>query len=298
MTQVYFTFYARNGDFDCVLRVTGIDTPSMSDLIPQDRSPRSPSLPLSDSISLVAKLFDAIRTATVMPEIAIKPLGYGSTNGAAMTTLATLAQYGLVDRTGGKLFVTPLAVRIMHPKSDDQRDAAIRDAALSPKVMNEIYEGYLECAESVIAGHLIQSGFNTDRAKKVASIHVANKSFAKLSCPENTNESDSFSLDEQSSENNDLTGGAPTVLLKIAEAQQPHVTSKQQSTVLAQYTIPLGANEATLVFSGKKLSSDDFDALTDFVEFAKKQFNRAQKSSTQEPAAPLNINLELPSDGG
>jgi hypothetical protein len=46
---------------------------------------------------------------------------------------------------------------------------------------------------------------------------------------------------------------------------------------LSAYSIPLGSNEATLVFKGEKLSADDFDALGEFVEFAKKQFDRKKK---------------------
>lgn len=253
--------------------------------IPQDRSPRSPNLPLAESISLTAKLFDAIRSATVGPEIAVKPLGYGGTNGAAMTTLATLAQYGLVDRTGGKVAVTPLAIRIIHPKGDDQKELAVREAALTPRVMKELHDGYLDCAESVISGHLIQSGFNADKAKKLASIHVANKAFAKLGQSALTVETEADSHVTDYNLNARLTSGATEIASSKQQIYFPPPSlqppPKNTANVLAQYTIPLGANQATLVFTGEELTDDDFDALADFVEFAKKQFVRAAKKEKE-----------------
>jgi hypothetical protein len=51
--------------------------------------------------------------------------------------------------------------------------------------------------------------------------------------------------------------------------------------------IPLGANQATLKFSGENLTTDDFDALVEFVEFAKKQFTRKSKSRSEYPKAAI-----------
>lgn len=252
----------------------------MNDTVAQDRSPRSPSLPLQDSISLTAKLFDGIRTATVAPNVAVKPLGYGSTNGAAMSTLATLAQYGLIDRSGGKVTVTPLGIKILHPKGDDQRETAIREAALFPRVMKDLYDGYLECAESVITGHLIQSGFTADRAKKLASIHAANKTFAKLAPQEQHSELSEDADVTVDKKETSLTSGAAVAV----SVQQPAHQPPSSNTVLAQYSIPLGSNQATLVFTGSQLTADDFDELIDFVAFSKRQFQRAIKA--KEAHAP------------
>lgn len=255
----------------------------MNESIPQDRSPRSPVLPLAECIVLTSKLFDAIRTAIVGPEIAVKPLGYGSTNGAAMTTVATLAQYGLIDRTNGKVSVTPLAVRILHPKSESQKEEAIREAALTPKVMRELFEGYLECSEEVIKGHLIQSGFNSDRARRIAAIHIDNRAFAKLAQPQISSDEGEDSPVTGPEKNNAIAQNAPIPSIK-QQSLEPNpamavpISVNSGLKTLAQYTIPLGGNQATLVFMGEKLTSDDFDALIDFVEFTKRQFERAQKS--------------------
>jgi hypothetical protein len=54
--------------------------------------------------------------------------------------------------------------------------------------------------------------------------------------------------------------------------------------VLAQYSIPIGASEATITFTGEKLAVEDFDALADYVAIFKKQFERKQVSEEREAA--------------
>ena len=53
------------------------------------------------------------------------------------------------------------------------------------------------------------------------------------------------------------------------------------SKVLAKYAIPLGANEATLEFTGEStLSPSDFDDLKAYIDLFKKQWERKAKTST------------------
>ena len=44
--------------------------------------------------------------------------------------------------------------------------------------------------------------------------------------------------------------------------------------MLAEYAVPLGANEAKIVFTGQQLSPDDLDALIEYVTLFKQQFER------------------------
>ncbi len=252
----------------------------MNDAITKDRSPRSPSITLEEAISMTRKLYDQIRTAAVVPEIAVKPLGYSGTNGTAMSTIATLGQYGLLSRSGKTVSITALAVKILHPKSPEQLVEAIREAALAPKVMSELAEGYLECGQSVIEGHLIQTGFNPDRARRVAAIHLANKAFAKLSESNIVEVPQTPSLFEaETVEPLQQSEQRPTP--RLQQPQKDSVTIPENHKMLAQYSIPLGENQATLVFTGTELTPEDFEALGDFVAFAKRQFERTLKKQAQ-----------------
>ena len=246
----------------------------MEDEIKSDRSPRSPNTSLSDAIEQVRKLHAQIGRARVKPESAAVALGYkGANNGAALTTFATLSQYGLIERSKGEIAITPLAVRIMHPTGEDQRRTSLREAALNPPVLADIHENFNQCSPEVLTSHLVQRGFTPDRAKRTAEIHAANKGFAYLG------EAGTLTPPNAPEERKDDTdnGGIKT-------KQEEH-THNQPDNMLAQYRIPLGPNEATLVFTGNHLTLDDFDALIDFVEFSKRQFERALNKATPPTSA-------------
>lgn len=268
----------------------------MSDEITKDRSPRAPGITLQDAIEISRKLYGQARNAALKPEIAAKALGYSGLNGAALAILATLSQYGLVDRSKGMVAVTPLAVRILHPISDDQCAKAIKDAATAPSIFTGLLNGFEERSPEVVAGHLIQNGFNPDRAKKVAGVYAANRAFAKLEVVRNTplEETEERITEPQSSPVMGFSHSFPQPQQAV-ETAPPAVKLPESHKMLAQYTIPLGANQATLVFTGEALTPDDFDALIDFVSFSKRQFERATKMRPAGPAeqTPVSIALDL-----
>lgn len=259
----------------------------MSDEITKDRSPRSPMVSLEDALEVVRRLYAQARMTAVKPESAVKALGYSGMTGSSMTMLASLGQYGLLDRTSGNVSVSPLAVRVLHPSSEAQRDSAIREAASLPKVFQGDLKGFEHCSAEIVANHLIQVGFAPDRARKLAQIYLANRKFAKL---------DQVSNVADNSDDDGLSDSSPSTpvpslspVSKIAAVTV--LDTPQSSNMLAQYTIPLGENQATLVFTGTALAEEDFDALSDFVEFAKKQFVR--KAKAQQPQPKIQIEDDL-----
>ena len=205
-------------------------------------------------------------------------------SGSSMTTLATLGQYGLIDRTGGNLSVSSLAVQILHPSSNEQRDKAIKDAASLPKVFQDQLNGFENCSSEIITNHLIQIGFAPDRAKKVANVYLENRKFAKLDEVNlRTDNNDDLFLNEVPKSESSSTSQQSPILREVNSSQDLSATpiAFSEGKMLAQYTIPLGENQATLVFTGTALTEEDFEALADFVEFAKKQFARKPKVKLQ-----------------
>src|SRR5688572_17875369 len=103
----------------------------------KDRSPRSPNYNLEDAITAIQKLHREARTASVKPEIVARALDYASLNGAALSSIATLTQYGLILRDKGNIQVSPLALCILHPTSPEQKASAILTASAGPPVFAE-----------------------------------------------------------------------------------------------------------------------------------------------------------------
>src|SRR5687767_9283903 len=100
--------------------------------ITQTKSPKAPRLTLADAIDAARKLYGEARKSAIKREVAAKPLGFASLNGSALTALATLKQYGLIDQsTAGTVAVSDLAVKILHPVSEQQKSDALRKSALN-----------------------------------------------------------------------------------------------------------------------------------------------------------------------
>jgi hypothetical protein len=257
----------------------------MNDEIKRDRSPKAPVVPLKEAIALVKKLQSQVGRAKVSMETASKALGYSGMTGVSLTKVASLSQYQLLSRDKGQLFISPLAVRILHPTSIEQSQKSLQEAALAPGVFNELFQDYRDSSEEVIASHLIQKGFAPERAKRVARTFRSNTEYLPQAATAITSVGDEGEPDEQlgaaSSSQPAVIGAAsqvqanPTIVRREADASVP------STEVLARYSIPLGENEATLVFTGKSLSPEDFTALIEYVELFKKQFERRQPKDTR-----------------
>ena len=261
----------------------------MSDDISRDKSPNCPKITLEEAIKQVKDLYKKIGKSKVKREVAAGALGYAGLTGSSLTLLGALNQYGLIDQdrvTG--ISISPLAIRILHPNSSQQEQQEKITAALNPKVFNVLYtEGFHHCDESVLANNLVQNNFTPEAAKKVAAVYLANIAFTNLGVESIVGASDSKKDEIKASLESGKHELHP-ISREILESEALSPIKISGKKVLAQYSIPLGSNEATLVFNGEKLSLDDFDALGEFVVFAKKQFERKQKA---EQADNLASNL-------
>ena len=66
------------------------------------RSPKHPVIGLKEAIERLKAFYDKEGRATVPRDAAVKVWGYTTTSGPALQIVATLIQYGLLDRIGGK----------------------------------------------------------------------------------------------------------------------------------------------------------------------------------------------------
>jgi len=269
----------------------------MSEEISKSRSPNAPGISLEQALATVQKLYKAIVNASVPAEVAAQSLNYSGMNGAALTTLGALSAYDLIDRVKGKVGVSSTARTILHPMSEDARKEALRKAALEPRIFTEIHEQLHNCAPNVLENFLIHQDFTPERAKKVAAVYAQNAAFANLAEAHNVEEpKDKTDSDEekkplQSNPRQNRAAPDPN------EERNRFNDTTSSKKMLAQYTIPLGANEATLAFTGTELTADDFDALIDFVTFSKRQFERALKSSSSAKSRALDEGKEKSQEG-
>ena len=253
--------------------------------IGKQRSPNAPGVPLEDAINVAGKLYNALRNASVKPDVATKALGYSGLNGAALTALGMLSQYGLIDRSKGMVTIAPLAMSILHPLSKSQADDAIRAAALSPRVFEELNQGFYDCAPGVIENHLIHQGFTPERAKKVAAVYTENRTFANLQAPSNMPDSPSVMNPSTADIRTRTRNVSPEQPLDIS-LDLSNIKTENRLPLAREYRLPLDEDhEVKLLFYGNDVGTEQLEGLSAFLDFMTEQFKK-KTAAVAKPSGP------------
>jgi hypothetical protein len=245
--------------------------------IGKQRSPNAPGVPLEDAITVAGKLYNALRNASVKPDVAAKALGYSGLNGAALTTLGMLSQYGLIDRSKGSVTISPLAMNILHPISQSQKDDAIRTAALSPRVFEELNQSFRDCSPGVIENHLIHHEFSPERAKKVGAVYAANRAFANLQNQSNVagTENRPPNMPLTSDDIRTRNPAAPPQPFDL-NVDLSHVRTENVLPLAREYRLPLDErHEVEVRFFGDSAGAEQFAALSELLTFMRSRFKTA-----------------------
>jgi hypothetical protein len=147
------------------------------------RSPNYPTIGLGAALSGAQKIWNEEKRSAFPATVAVRHLGFTSVNGTSRGHLAALKHYGLIkDQDGQNFVVTPLAIRIMaHPEVSPERLAAMREAALAPKLFKELYQSYREASDATISAYLITNrSFGDDGAKRAIKSFRETIKVAKL----------------------------------------------------------------------------------------------------------------------
>jgi len=128
----------------------------------RQRSPNYPALSLPQAVEMVEKLHKANRTSVISRITAAQDMGYSGLTGRSLTVLASLAQYGLIEKAGkGDVKVTRRAVDILHGVEDADRSEAIIEAAFAPALFQQLHERFPEGvpSQNALRSYLIQQEF-------------------------------------------------------------------------------------------------------------------------------------------
>ncbi len=135
----------------------------------KERSSNYPGIGLGAAINGAQKIWSEEKRSAFPAAVAVRHLGFNSVNGTSRGHLAGLKQYGLIKKGEGQNFsLTSLAIKILaHPEGSPERLAAIREAALSPKLFKDLYQSHREASDATVRAHLITNrSFGDDGAKR------------------------------------------------------------------------------------------------------------------------------------
>jgi len=253
------------------------------------RSPAYTSIGLREAVEKARAIWEHEKRNEVAVDVVAGHWGVAPKSSGTLMAISALKKFGLItDRGSGDqryVKLTDLAYNILKAEpSSPTWVTFVQKAALSPKMIAELWETDKENPKSTpsLKKYLeFEKHFNPVVIDEFIQSYRETISFAKLGIGDKvlTSESDDGVVElESSNQEEDLL---PPAVGKVAA-----ITKQTGKKMLAQYSIPIGANEAMITFTGAELTAGDFDALADYVGIFKREFERKQKSESSNPTPP------------
>lgn len=218
------------------------------------RSPNYPQVELGQAIDLVGKIFKEEAQNFAPREVVAELLGYSSVSGASEKKVSAITAYGLLERNAEReLRVSDLAVSILHPEDEAEKERALEEAALSPNLFQEIGEKWPDAppSDSNLKSYLIRRGFNQNSVDQVVSVY--RDTMAMIS----QNGVDDVAVDDHAESNEAVEGHN-----LIAEAVIPQTANPAKPTL--HWTV-----DKPIIFDMETVSGnycfDNAEDLQDFI---------------------------------
>jgi hypothetical protein len=153
----------------------------------KSRSPAYPFVPLKKAIERAGELYSKESKHGARFDVVAPHWGYKATSSGAMQTVAALRQFGLISVEGGVassriIKLTELAIRILLDEREPEKSAAIRQAALKPKLYAQLWAKYGATPPSdasILSFLKVDLDFNPTIAPAVLQAYKDTIAFAK-----------------------------------------------------------------------------------------------------------------------
>lgn len=144
------------------------DTVKQPDIKAAGRSASYPWISLETAVERLTEFWKAETTHEVAVKAAYKDWGYAEKSSGARLTVAAMLNYGLLADKGANeqrtVKITPLGIDIVMPPHPAARDAALKTAAIKPRIFREVLNSIdpeNPPSDQAIAHTLVtQKGFN------------------------------------------------------------------------------------------------------------------------------------------
>jgi hypothetical protein len=132
------------------------------------RSPNYPAVGLGECLQRVRSLWAKEKKTAVDAAVAAAAIGYSGLSGPSRTALSSMKKYGLVDSDDRTVRVSDLALKIIHPASEQEELTALQEAALSPELFRQLFETHRDASDAALWSYLINKlGFSVVGAKQL-----------------------------------------------------------------------------------------------------------------------------------
>jgi hypothetical protein len=157
------------------------------------RSPAYPAESLRAAVGRVQKLYNADHESGSTIESAATHMGFNKAHGEALSVLAGLKKFGLIEMRGDRVVVTKRAVNILLFLDQDRGKNALREAVLLPQAYRELFnrfKGHKLPSNQTLRSELIaDKGFNPKAVDGFLKDFHASLTYAGISTEEQLNSS-------------------------------------------------------------------------------------------------------------
>ena len=138
----------------------------------KERSPSFPFISLAKAVARASALHEKHKREPTRLSGAAPTWGYGAKSSGLLQTVAALKQFGLIEDFGSgedrKIQLSDLARRILNDERPGAKQAALREAAVRPRLIDEYVERWVPDRPSdshCISELQFDRGFSSDAAK-------------------------------------------------------------------------------------------------------------------------------------
>lgn len=146
-----------------------------------ERSIAYPGIPLGDAIEYNSKLRGSLGKGPYSRQDAAKALGHAKLTGPAARKVAALVHYGLLERSGNTYSQSPLSQDIFQPLSEEQKNLAVKRAAVNPRLFKGLCQKFSgQALPTMLQNIVIREGVSEGAGAEVVRIFKETMTFAGL----------------------------------------------------------------------------------------------------------------------
>ena len=254
-----------------------------------DRSPSFPFIPLQKAIERAYQYYEKEKRGSAPFPVVAEHWGYSPSSSGALQTVGALKSYGLmIDEGHGKVNrqfkLTDLALRILLDDRPDktERNQYMREAALSPSIVTEIYEKWPDSlpSEATLNHYLVlERGFNKSSSLRSVAIIIKNEEITGSYRQENVSE-----YNEIDSNKSEMVYSMEQDITSLSASKPMPIVAGKGGIVRTERVIDPDGLDVLLQFNGEPtLASYNF--LKDYIELRIKSIKPANATKTKDKDA-------------
>ncbi len=244
------------------------------------RSPSFPYISLKEAIGRAEKMMEKHKNYETSPSVVANTWGFGAKSSTLAQTIATLLSFGLIESLGKgkerKVKITDLTRKIITDRRPGVKEAAIKESALKPKIMEEYARKWKTgrpIDDHCISELEMDRGFTPSAARRFLRIFDSSLRYAKIEADDMIPMDDlGENTDKKEGRDSTLTHPAsPTQSLLPADEPVSHSASTSKGFFSSSGFLTSNAN-FRLVIEGEKVGPQEIERLIKKLAVDKEAF--------------------------